>query len=622
MVDADVVIRDELEALSSGAPDERPDWDDVLRRAGDRSPRVRPRRLAFALAVVTAAVLVATALATGIPGRLGSWVSGTPGSPAPAGLQHGFESSNRAAYAAFPAGTKLRLLLSRTVGGTTFSLLGFRNGDAYCLRLVRTDHPDAIGRNECLRAEELSNVPALVVGDVRFSVGDPAKNVNGVYGFADDTVRSLLVERLRGQDAVAVKNNVFLSLRSVRAGSVQDHPLPNPVFAIHARLRSGGTKNVPYVSASFPGGVVPGGKRPTGPSYFGRSSQQSVPGPAKVTAPIAHPTIAWLKKHEERGKPLPPVRFGNVVFGRVIQPDPDDPVAVGIAIGARGALCDYAFAPLAPRISGGGCGTWFQQGPIRLGTWEVAPIEHFNGFVADGITHVTAFLGSGRIVQAALRDNVFTVAVSATELPARIVGYDAQNRVAGTAEMLGNSVLRPCPTPTFTKPVGALPRAKPWERIDLANMTVNGKQILGLSPAAVEAALGKPAVVRGAAQTTNGVAIPELRYGGALPSSLGLSVTFSKKGDRIFANQLFFQSPSLTDAKLGHVLRMDPLVLQHAIERRYGSVYRLYMSYGSVPSFGCNAILARRGRPSGLGLGLDPYRPSRPFLVIRKNALG
>jgi hypothetical protein len=351
---------------------------------------------------------------------------------------------------------------------------------------------------------------------------------------------------------------------------------------------------------------------------------QSIPGPTKVTAPIAQPTISWLKKHELRGKPLPHVRFSQFSFGRVIQPDPDDPVRIGIAVGGKGALCDYYFAPLAPTTWGGGCGGWFTNGPIRLGSWFNSPIEHFNGFAADGVTHVTAFLASGRVVQAALSDNVFAVAVSATELPGRIVGYDAKNRVAGIVELPGNPVAKPCPVPSFAKRVSALPPARPWERIDLATLSVNGRRILGLTPHEVEAALGKPTLIRGKAQITNGVPIPEYRYGGALPSTFGLSIGFSKKGDRIFANSLGFQSPSLVDTKLGHVLRMPPAELEQAIKRTYGATLRVFISYGSNPNrlFGCVAVMKQRDAASGISFGLNPYRPSRPFLYIRANAYG
>jgi hypothetical protein len=602
------------------------DWPDVLQRRAHSRTQARRRRhprLALAAALVAiAGVLAAAAFATGLAGRFSAWVSGQPGLPAPSEIQKGFDAANRAAYAAFPAGTKLRLLLSRTVSGTRFSLLGFRNGDTYCLRLIRSDHPQAIGRNECLRAEELSGVPALVAGDVWFSVGDPAKNINGIYGFAADNVRSLAVTRLRGGDHVSVVNNVFLSLRGQPAGSVQHHPLPDPVIGVRALMRSGGSQNVPYLADGQ--GVIPGGKRPSGPSYYGSAPQQSIPGPSRITAPIAKPTIRWLLRREPRGKPLPPVRFSNPSFGRVIQPDPFDPVRIGISVGGRGALCEYYFAPLAPRSWGGGCGAWFERGPVRLGSWFQSPIVHFNGFVADGITRVTAYLASGRAINAALRDNVFTVAVSQTELPGRIVGYNAHGRVAGITELPGNAVLKACPIPKFPTPISTLPAPGRWERIDLATMRVNGQTILGKSPAEVQAILGTPAKIIGAAQTTNGVAIPELRYGGASQTNPGLSIRFSKKGDRIFANSLTYQSPSLVDAKLGHILHMTPQALQTKIAHTYGRQYRIYLRYGSDPGRfrGCTGTALDRRSPRGIAFGIDPYRPSRPYLTIRANGAG
>jgi hypothetical protein len=305
----------------------------------------------------------------------------------------------------------------------------------------------------------------------------------------------------------------------------------------------------------------------------------SIPGPTKVTAPIAHPTIAWLKKHEPRGRPLPQIRFSHFAFGRVIQPDSDDPVRIGIAVGGKGALCDYYFAPLEPRTYGSGCGGWFTSGPIRLGSWYESPIQHFNG---------------------------------------RLAGYNAKDQVAGIVELHGNAVATPCPVPSFAKPVSALPSPRPWERIDLATLSVNGQHILGLTPQEVEAALGKPTTTRSNAQ------IPELRYGGSLPSTYGLSVGFSKKGDRLFANSLSFRSPALVDAKLGHILRLPPAELERAIVRAYGARLRVFVSYGSNPSLfsACTAVLKERGAPSGISFGLDPYRPSRPFLDIRANAYG
>lgn len=609
MTDFDALIAAELRlAVPVTAA---PDWDAVLRAAVPR--RAPRRRVVLGAVALAAAVGVATALAAGLGHRFSSWLSGEPGLPAPTGLQHGFDVRNRAAYAGFPPGTKLRLLTSLRAGGTTFSLLGFRNGDAYCLRLVRADRPGLVGRNECLRAAELSDVPALVANDVSFSVGDPAQNVTGVYGFADDDTRSMVIRRQRGTDVVPVRNNVFLSLYAQPAGSVQHHPLPNPVLVVSARSVKGRTTVVPYVGGGGIGGIVTGGRPVTGPAYFGPAPRTALPGPSKVEAPIAKPTIAWLKHHEPRGKPLPHVAFGHPVFGRVVQPDPDDPDALGIAVGERGALCEYEFTPLMRSSGGGGCGPWFPEGALRLGLWSSGPIAHVDGVAADGIAHVTAFLASGRIVQGALKDNVFMVSFPEAELPGRLVGYDHRNRVAGIVELQANRVMQACPKPAFTTPVDRLPAPKPWERIDLATLEVNGSPILGRTPAEVEAALGRPAVYR--------PHDPSFRYGGTLPSTMGLQVTFAKHGSKTVARHLYYTSPSLVDAKLGHILRVDPRVLEQRIERTYGATYARRIGYGAQPGLGCTAAIGLRSSAGGLSIGVDPYRPSRPYLELTNGVL-
>ena len=238
------------------------DWQQILRHAGVPEPRVRSRLLpsrAILLAAVISAVLAAAAFATGLADQFSSWVSGSPGEPAPATDQRGFEERNEVSLASFPEGTELRLLLSRAVGGTTFNLLGFRNGDAYCLRLARADRPNGIGRNECLRAEELRGRAALVAGDAYFSVGDPAQTVRGVFGFANDDVEAVSVRRTLGTERVPVESNVFLTLKAQPSGTVQRHPLPDHVLALTALLSDGKRRNVPYVvegQGVFPNGQV------------------------------------------------------------------------------------------------------------------------------------------------------------------------------------------------------------------------------------------------------------------------------------------------------------------------------------------------------------------------------
>ena len=113
----------------------------------------------------------------------------------------------------------------------------------------------------------------------------------------------------------------------------------------------------------------------------------------------------------------------------MIQPDPDDPIRIGIATGKITAppgvprshnqqprsICVIEFQPLALAAGGAGCmPASFPNGPLALGVFAATPIEHFNGIAADGITHIRAYLSGGRIVQAALRDNVFSVALPAS----------------------------------------------------------------------------------------------------------------------------------------------------------------------------------------------------------------
>ena len=135
----------------------------------------------------------------------------------------------------------------------------------------------------------------------------------------------------------------------------------------------------------------------------------------------------------------------------------------------------------------------------------------------------------------------------------------------------------------------------------------------------MRAILGEPARVIAAAQRTNDIAIPEFRYGGGLPADAGLTIHFIKKGDRILANDLLFQSPSLVDARLGHVLRLQPPQLQRRFASAYGVDYRLRRGYGSDPLRGCTGSFLDRSSRAGVSFGVDPRRPSRPYLAIRTN---
>lgn len=616
--------------------DDDGDWDEILRRSAPApQPRRRRRRTVFAVALVALLAVAATALATGLADRFSAWIDGTPGRPAPAADQQGFSRRNAGAYASFPRGTKLGLLLQRNAAGTTFSLLGFRNGDTYCLRLIRSDHPAAIGRNQCLRAAELHGLAALVLDDASFTIGKPAQNVNGVFGFASDNVRSILVTLAHGTREVGVSDNVFLALDSQPVGTPQRHTIPNPILGVHALLRDGRRINIPYTVSGL--GIVPGGNKPTVPSYFGRAAASNVPGPVKVAAPIRQPQIGWVSRHEQRGAPNPSPRepWFAFSFSRIIRPDPNNPIAFAVGLGRplhqpplhhprRGPeTCLMTFAPLQKQAGSVACfSKTFAGGPIMIDGWANDQVPEFSGIVADGITRLTVYLSSGRTVAAALRDNVFTVSVPQIELPARIVGFDRAGKTAGIVDIPATSVARPCPAAVFVRTVSQLPAAKPWEQIDLATMQIDGNRVLGQTPAQVEATLGTPDRIDKNASRENGISVPRLFYGGTLPSTAGLIVSFTRSKGRVYANTLTYQSPSLTDEKLGHILREQPPQLQQQIDATYGSIYRPFFAYGADPRLGCIATFRDRAGRAGISLGLDPYRPSRPFLTMSTNGGG
>ena len=196
-------------------------------------------------------------------------------------------------------------------------------------------------------------------------------------------------------------------------------------------------------------------------------------------------------------------------------------------------------------------------------------------------------------------------------------------QIAGIAQLQGNAVAKPCPPAEFSTAVARLPSPQRWEQLDLGDLTVAGQPILGKTTDQVRAILGPPTLIRPRAQAENGVDIPEYRYGGTTQATLGLSVTFVKKGKKILANSLYYQAPSLVDAKLGHVLRLQPTELQQLIGKDYGSRYRLYSGYGysgyGASQISCSGTFRDRTSAAGINFGLNPFRPSRPYLEIRAN---
>lgn len=624
--------------------DDQPgDWEDVLSRAGtpkQRGFRVGMRARVVAVAIVVAVVggLVATpagrSLAAATLDRFSTWVQGEPGDPASGEQQAAFERRNQSSYASFPTDTKLRLVLEAEAAGETFQLFGFRTDAAFCLRLVRRSAPGARGSTECVPTSYLEAVEnrVVVAGSADFRVGDPAQTVDGIYGFAADDVQAVEVERELGSRSESVpESNVFLSLRGRATGTAGDPPPLDSVAKVWGLLEDGGRTLVPFVATGY--GTY-GRERPSGPAYFGppSSDPRDLPGPKQVEASLDGAGIDWLERREERGEPLEKrprwiEEMGTLLFARTVQPDPGDPFRVGLTVvhAERGGrfrrqkdetvLCLHEFQPLGSHEVGGSCFNVDDgQGPIHVGGISPTEFTRVSGVALDGVDSLTVFLASGRRLGVSLRDNVFSFQAPFAEFPGKIVAYDARRRVVGLHPLPGPRRLRPCPRASFVRKVSELPPPQPYEQIDLGARTVNGQQILGRTAADVMTSLGQPARIRYPSDTDRS-SITELRYGSS-GADFSLLVQFGMRGGRRVATFVVIQGPSTVDARLGHILRIQPARLEQRIRARLAAIYDPDVKYGSIPARPCTGSFRARGIRRQLTFGLSPYRPSRPFVFL------
>jgi hypothetical protein len=661
MNEVEPLIKDALQRMAprTQVP---PNWADVARRSeammrksasAERFelPRVyrrsRSRRQTMLIAgLMTALIAVASALAAGgiDPfGSISSWINGNPGRPASAREQAGFAARNNASYVAFPSNTKLRLVDETTAGGKAFHLLGFKSGSSLCLRLVQADLPAAIGRNECATLPELrlTSSPALVASETSFIVNDPPQNVDGIFGFADDTVRS--IEYRRGHGAwttVPVKNNVFVALDSKRAAGVRA-PRLAPIVQVRAVADTGKEKAVPFISgfADYTSGL------PTEPSYLRPESLTAarLPGPANADVAFTNGTIAWLVSRQRRGSawssPLRMAELGSYYYGRAIKPNPGSPFAVGLFLvrltsgtrvphGKPGELilCEH---PLGPFGGAGGVGCHYPSSsqslfpagqPFIADQGPGGQLTNITGAAADGVAGLKLFLASGRVIPAALANNAFVVSAPSDQLPGKLVAYDRSGHVLGLQVFGGPEHAVPCPA-LPPRATSSLPPPANYERLDLRYLTVNGSPILGATPSQVEAALGRPA--RKAGFIHHGFGSPTFFYGGTLPGA-PLLISFSGKPGHYRVRSLSYQGRALTDARLGHILNVQPTTLQNSITTAYPTQFRLVTSYGTNPQQfglsrgGCAADFANPNDTVTLSFGVQPYQGARPFLTISR----
>lgn len=461
-----------LEALEEDVPfrrDAQPDWFDVLGRAGvgpaanggarTREPvgvgsvRRWPRWLRPAVALAAAAfAAVVVALVTPVGGAItrglggfSDWLTGAPGQPAPAAEQRRFEVVGARAWAAFPERPELRELLRVGVGEASYTLYGFRSGNAVCLRLSVRGLRRAGPVMACAARSELERSHELVVpvkANVGLGwVGDPPQGAQALvsFGFVAADVRR--VELGAGPDTRSranVANGAFLH--------VLDGPRRGESMRSGVAVGRGG--HLQRFRLAVMRSDEESGAEPLRPR-----------GPAKVERAVNGGTVGWFERREQRGEPLDPglrshlsqrprIRIGS--FARVIQPDPADFLRLVVAerAGQPDEICTFM---LTRGGVGGGCmpiAPAFARGPV-MASWGFSGAGQqfwiFQGVTTDVVTRVEVFLATGERRPLPFRDNVVLGRIPAVKMPARVVAYDGTGRVVSVWTIRGPEQRGPRP---------------------------------------------------------------------------------------------------------------------------------------------------------------------------------
>jgi hypothetical protein len=239
------------------------------------------------------------------------------------------------------------------------------------------------------------------------------------------------------------------------------------------------------------------------------------------------------------------------------------------------------------------------------------------GLGADDVASLRLYLASGRVVPAALHDNAFSVSAPYAQFPATLAAYDTHGRVIGLARLAGPPHTVPCPA-LERWPDSRLPAAQPYQRLHLGALTLDGAQILGRTPAEVEAALGMPEVATTKALHNR---LPEQRffYGGARPSGAEGVVDFTAPHGELRATLIEFHGRGLVDARLGHVLNTPPDRLGEAMLAAYGSELGLTADNGAFAAGPCGSSF-RGSDGLGIRFGVEPYGHGRPYLVLSRRS--
>jgi len=462
MIDVEPLIVSELEVLLPLPDGGRADWQDVVRRARlDRRRFVPSRRIAV---VVVAAVVVAAAVAatTPIGGAIArtldgfsAWVSGEPGTPASPAEQQAFQQANARSWTAFAPGTELRRLIETSGNGTTYTLYGFRSGDALCLRLVATGAVSVISTHCApLQALQSARQPALVVAadEPVGSTNTPPNDQGYVpaaaaasFGIVSDGVAQVLLHADDGSHDAIVASNAFLY--------VAERPkLGVRVRGVEAIAGNGARVALPFQSAPY--GTVDLPQPPKGTAQ----------GPSHVDRQVSGGAIGWVERLESRGEPIPQTlldrllvvnRFGRLLLARLIQPDPNDFLRVGVAAfsgtgslaSPRSTLCMFLVdqGPIS-----GGCSPlhqFFERSSISVGISGSGSSQFslLSGLASDDVAQIKVFLASGVTISVPLKDNAFVTRVSRDAYPIRIVGYDSKANVIDIQTLQSDGMTNPAP---------------------------------------------------------------------------------------------------------------------------------------------------------------------------------
>ena len=468
MSDLELLIRYELHAALPNPSGDQADWTDVLTRSGVAAapPPVNARAtrpylpIAFACALVAAAAVavatpVGSAIARGFDG-FSAWITGEPGTPASQSEQQAFQKENVRSWSSFPAGTKLRRLIESKTGDTTFTLFGFRSGDTLCLRLVASGEA-ANTTTDCAPIADLqqSPKPALVIaadepfGQANLPPSDEGYTpplASATFGIVSDGVSQIVVHDDDATRNALIGANAFLA--------ISDHPRPGERVREVEAVAGDSTKvTLPFTSAPF------------GTTDLAPPPTVAATGPTQVERKVDGGRIGWVERHEERGEPLPEQiasslgSRGPLLFGRVVQPDPQSSGRIVIAELSRlngpsgtteaagHALCVGSLQTQSFAVGCSLVAQLFAQSPMTFGMGGSGSSQftRIDGLASDDVARMRIFLASGQTRDVPLSDNAYQIDVNRASFPIRVVAYDSDGRIIHIQTVKDDGMTNPAP---------------------------------------------------------------------------------------------------------------------------------------------------------------------------------